>query len=117
MKTEIYPNFVILNFDLGIRGEYDNLYVFLDNNKALDCGNANCAFDYHFKGTNLDFEDKFEQLKSDIEKTVTFGKNDRIYAIVHNEEGIPRGKFIFGQRKTPIWDGFAKKEANDSLPF
>lgn len=110
-------NFVVLNFDLGIRGDYDNLYLFLDSNKALDCGNSNCAFEYHFKGSNLDHEEKFKQLKEDIEKLVSFSKHDRIYAIVHNEEGVPRGKFLFGQRKTPIWDGYAKKEENESIPF
>ena len=117
MKEMIFPNYVILNFDLGIRGEYDSLYTFLDKNKALDCGNSNCAFEYHFKGTDLGFEDKFIQLKEDLEKYVVFGKNDRIYAIVHNEYGIARGRFLFGQRKTPIWDGYAEKEVDDSLPF
>ncbi len=45
-----YPNIVILNFDLGVRGDYDSLYAFLNNNKVLDCGNSNSAFEYHFKG-------------------------------------------------------------------
>lgn len=112
-----YSNIVIFNFDLGVRGEYDNLYIFLDSNKALDCGNSNCVFEYHFKGLNLDYEDKFQQLKNGIETAVSLSKNDRIYAIVHNEEGVPRGKFLFGQRKTPIWDGYAKKDEDDNLPF
>lgn len=112
-----YPNIVILNFDLGVRADYDSLYAFLDNNQALDCGNSNSVFEYHFKGTDLTHNDKFDQLKTDLEKTVNFEKNDRIYAIVHNEDGIPRGKFLFGQRKTPIWDGFGQKEEDDSLPF
>jgi hypothetical protein len=112
-----YSKFVILNYDLGIRGEYDNLYIFLDTNKAIDCGNSNCAFEYHFKGLNLDYEDKFNQLKEDLDSIISFSKNDRVYVIVHNDEGKPRGKFIFGQRKTPIWDGYAQKEQDDNLPF
>ena len=71
----IFPNYVILNFDLGIRGEYDSLYTFLDKNKALDCGNSNCAFEYHFKGTDLSFEDKFIQLKKEgANRTAAFKK-------------------------------------------
>ena len=48
---------------------------------------------------------------------MAFGKNDRIYVIVHNDDGIARGRFLIGQRKTPIWDGYAEKNADDSLPF
>lgn len=113
----IHSRIVILNFDLGIRGDYDNLYAFLDNNNALDCGNSNCVFEYHFKGTDLKYEDKFQQLKEEIEGIISFNRNDRIYTIVHNEEGVPRGKFLFGQRKTPIWDGYGKKDDDDDLPF
>ncbi|WKW45492.1 hypothetical protein P3875_06785 [Myroides sp. JBRI-B21084] len=112
-----YSNFVILNYDLGIRGEYDNLYIFLDTNKAIDCGNSNCFFEYSFKGTDIEYEDKFKQLKEDLDKTITFSKSDRIYVIVHSIDGTPRGKFIVGQRKTPVWDGYAEKEVDDSLPF
>lgn len=52
-----YLNIVILNFDLGVRGDYDSLYAFLNNNKALDCGNSNSAFEYHFKGKLKQFKD------------------------------------------------------------
>ena len=113
----VYSKFVILNFGLGIRGDYDNLYTFLDKNKAIDCGNSNCVFEYHFRGSDLAYEDKFTQLLEDIEKSVNFGKNDRIYVVVHNDEGNPKGKFIVGQRKTPVWDGYAVKEEDENLPF
>ncbi|MCZ8143779.1 hypothetical protein [Flavobacterium sp.] len=112
-----YSNYVILNFDLGIRGEYDSLYIFLDTYKAKDCGNSNCFFEYNFHGTDLDYDDKFKQLKDDLEDKISISKNDRIYVIVHNEAGKPRGKFLFGQRKTPIWDGYAPKVDVDTLPF
>ena len=113
----IYPNIVILNFDLGIRANYDDLYRFLDSYEAMDCGNSNAVFLYPFKGEDLSYEDKFEQIKKEIEKTVQFGRNDRIYVIVHSNEGVGKGKFLFGQRKTPIWDGYAIKEEDDDLPF
>ena len=112
-----HPNIVILNFDLGIRANYDDLYRFLDSYDAMDCGNSNAVFTYPFKGKDLGYEDKFEQIKKEIEKSVQFGKNDRIYVIVHNDDGVPRGKFLFGQRKTPVWDGYAVKEEDDNLPF
>tara|TARA_R110001592_G_scaffold9723_6_gene51511 strand:+ start:866 stop:1189 length:324 start_codon:yes stop_codon:yes gene_type:complete len=107
----------VLNYDLGIRGNYDKLYAFLDNQDALDCGNANCAFQFDFRGSALNHNDKFKQLEEELEKTMTFEKKDRIYVIVYNTEGEPRGKFLFGQRKTPIWDGYGTKEQDDDLPF
>ncbi len=112
-----YSDIVILNFDLGVRGDYESLYTFLDNNKALDCGNSNSVFEYHFRGTNLTYKDKFDQLEMDLEKIVKFERNDRIYAIVHNNEGVPQGKFLFGKRKTPVWDGYGEREEDESLPF
>lgn len=113
----IHSNIVILNFDLGIRANYDDLYRFLDSYDAADCGNSNAVFIYPFKGEVLEYEDKFDQIKSEIDKSVEFGKNDRLYVIVHNDEGVPKGKFLFGQRKTPVWDGYAVREEDDNLPF
>jgi hypothetical protein len=112
-----YSNYVILNYDLGIRGAYDDLYTFLDSYGASDCGNSNSFFEFPFKGAELTYEDKFNQLIDELDKTITFSKTDRIYVIVHSKDGKPRGKFIFGQRKTPVWDGYAKKEEESDLPF
>lgn len=112
-----YSNIVILNYDLGIRGDYDKLYVFLDTYEASDCGNSNCVFQYKFNGKDLTHNEKFEQLSTKLSETITFSRTDRIYVIVHDEHGKPKGKFLFGQRKTPIWDGYAVKEDDSDLPF
>ena len=110
-------NIVILNYDLGIQGDYDSLYAFLDNHNALDCGNSNCFFKFNFVGNDLSHSDKFKQLKETIESDVDIEKKDRIYVIVHDDENTPRGTFIFGRRKTPVWEGYGDKKDESGLPF
>ncbi|WP_339730017.1 hypothetical protein [Maribacter stanieri] len=117
MSNPIQENWVILNYDFGLKGDYETLYAFLDNQNAIDCGNSAAAFDFTFMGKDLSYQDKIDQIKNKIEDKVSLKKGDRIYIIVHNEKGQPRGTFIFGHRKTAAWEGYGNKSNDDSLPF
>lgn len=117
MSNPIQENWVILNYDFGLKGDYETLYAFLDNQNAVDCGNATAAFEFSFRGKNLSYHDKFSRIKSRIEESVSIKKGDRIYVIVHNEKGQSRGGFIYGHRKTAAWEGYGDKSNDDSMPF
>ena len=114
MVTE---NWVILNFDLGIKGDYESLYRYLDNINALDCGNSNAVFQFNFSKENLSYSEKLDEIKKSLESSITFKNGNRIYCIVHNQKGIPRGAFLFGHRQRPIWEGYGNKTKDDDLPF
>ena len=116
-KSIIIMNWIILNFDLGLKGDYESLYRFLDNNKAQDCCNSNCAFEFPFSNNKLNHSEKFIEVKSVLEDNVSLKRGDRIYCIVHNEEGIPRGSFLYGHRQRPVWEGYGEKNKEDDLPF
>lgn len=110
-------SWVILNFDLGLKGDYENLYKTLDNLEAQECGNSNCAFEFNFPTNCEEHEDRFAEVLKHIEQEVEIKKGDRIYAIVLNSKNIPRGKFIVGNRQRPIWEGYGNKVDDDKLPF
>lgn len=118
MSGAIQENWVILNYDLGLKGDYESLYSFLDMQNAIDCGNSSGAFEFNFSGgSDLSHSEKMEQIKKEIELKVSLKKGDRIYTIVHDKKGVAIGTFIYGHRQRPIWEGYGNKTAKDLLPF
>jgi len=102
---------VWLSYDLGVKGDYDALYAYLDDRKAIECGDSFAFFRVEFSGSDQEFEQK---IKSDIQSTVRLSKTDRIYIIYRkNDKGVV-GKFITGRRKASPWQGYGQqKEAED----
>ncbi len=97
-----------ISFDLGLNGDYENLYRWLDSNNALECGDCLAVIkDFKYEG------DFLEYLKNSISKNVEIRENkDRIYVVYKDGEKI-KGKFIFGSRKqNPPWKGYALEYVN-----
>ncbi|WP_282118064.1 hypothetical protein [Maribacter aquivivus] len=118
MSKAIQENWVVLNYDFGLKGDYESLYSFLDNQNALDCGNSSSAFEFNFSGgSDLSHQEKIEQIKIEIEKKVSLKKGDRIYVIVHDKHGAAIGSFIYGHRQRPVWEGYGSKSDEEALPF
>jgi hypothetical protein len=101
---------ILLNYDLGLKGDYSSLYAFLDSHKALDCGNGNAAFAMFFSEDK--FETILEELKQEISKAVNIEKTDRIYMTVTDNTCTMRGSFLFGGRKRAIWEGYGNVKAD-----
>lgn len=98
-----------ISYDLGVKGDYPSLYQWLDEYKAVECGNSIAFLKYEFK------EDLLKELKEDIENKVNFTNGDRVYVIFLNEEDHKiKGTFIRGGRKSNPWTGFAP-DLNDII--
>lgn len=82
-----------VSFDLGLKGNYDNLFEWLDTTEAKECGDFMATFVTERSKT---------QVENELKKTVD--ENARIYLISFSEGG----KFIKGKRKNPNWAGYAK---------
>ena len=82
-----------LSYDLGIRGNYEELYEWLDKHGAQECGDSVATF--KSKKTR-------EQIKSELLAMPAL-KNGRLYLIALNENG----GFIAGKRKVAPWFGYA----------
>ncbi len=99
-----------ISYDLGIDGDYNGLYSWLDSHKARECGDSIAAI------TNYDYKtDVAKELIEDLKGKVELRKTDRIY-LVFKSDGKIKGKFIHGGRKRSPWEGYAisyEEEAED----
>lgn len=86
-----------LSFDLGLQGNYEELYQWLDDSGSLECGDSVATF-----VTAKTREQITDELSS------LLGANARVYLIGPGEKGHVAGKFIIGRRKrAPPWSGYA----------
>jgi len=103
MKTSF-----MLSYDLGLDGDYESLYFWLDEHKAVECGSSVALIkNYEFQG------DLFDCIKNDIDLRVKIRAKDRIYIFHPKDEGGAEGRFIFGNRKRNPWEGYAFSDDTD----
>jgi hypothetical protein len=84
-----------LCFDLGLRGEYDERYSWLDNQKAQECGDGVATFKT---------DKSRDEIKRELGKILGRQTKARIYLILLHKSG----KFIFGSRKVAPWSGYGR---------
>lgn len=93
---------VWLSFDLGVKGDYDALYSWLDSKGARECGLGLAVFTFVYKNELL--KEIIQEIK---ERVKLRPKTDRIYLIyLDGAANKVRGSFLFGKRKTPRWKGY-----------
>jgi hypothetical protein len=98
-----------ISYDFGIKGDYTGLFTWLDNHKAVECGNG-LAF-LRFENTNLTDDPKalIENISRDIKEYVKLSKSDRLYIIWKDDKTDKvKGEFISGNRKQSPWEGYGK---------
>src|SRR5271170_2437976 len=68
-------------FDLGVRGDYESLYAWLDEHKALECGDGVAMLKVNFRS------DLPTALNSSLKRAgIQIGLRDRIY-IIYTRDG------------------------------
>ena len=94
---------IYLSFDLGLRGDYNGLYAWLDKYKARECGSGLAVLDYPKSDSNF-----LDLLSAELAQEVSFDKADRLYVIWREKDTNKlKGKFLRGTRKSEPWSGFA----------
>lgn len=83
-----------LSFDLGLRGNYEDLYAWLDELDARECGESVATF--------LSNKSR-EEIADELYKLLGADKKARVY-IINMKQG---GKFILGKRKAAAWAGYS----------
>jgi hypothetical protein len=83
---------VWLSYDLGLRGDYESLYEWLDEKGAEECGDSIATFNT---------SQSREQLQDSLKDILSGSPKARIYIITRDSGG----KFIFGKRKAAPWTG------------
>lgn len=90
-----------MTYDLGIKGDYQALYRWLDNHSAIECGLNTAFFKYTYK------MDAIIELKEELLDAILFSSNDRVYIIIKKDDNSTTiGKFIIGNRKANPWEGY-----------
>jgi len=85
-----------LAFDLGLRGNFEELYGWLDTLGARECG-ENVAT---FRSTKTR-----EQISQELSSILGTDRNARVYLISMRQGG----KFILGKRKASPWVGYSQQ--------
>lgn len=83
-----------LSFDLGLRGNFEDLYEWLDSIGAKECGDSVATFVT---------EKNREQITEEL--STLLGEKARVY-IIGKLDGKAGGRFIFGKRKRAPWSGY-----------
>ncbi len=96
-----------ISFDLGIEGDYEGLFSWLDENSARECGNNLAVLTFLVKNNLVN------ELLESLKQKVSFKEYDRIYVVYFDDKKV-KGKFIVGRRKAMAqWKGYAVKFAED----
>ena len=94
--------FVWISYDLGVRGDYEGMYAWLDKLDAKECGDSLAALWFEVK------KDLVRELKAELDESITKDKRTRIYVIYLDPTTKKmKGAFVFGGRKAAPWTGFA----------
>lgn len=104
-----------LSYDLGIGGDYPGLYKWLDNHRAIECGDSVAFFFYTVDNNKLD--QLLDILFKDIDQSVELRSGDRLYVIRRvstDTKSSIKGKFIYGKRKSNPWEGYGDTEPTGS---
>jgi hypothetical protein len=96
-----------LTYDLGIDGDYDGLYAWLDQVGARECGDSACFFQFDAKQKKPD-----TAILAAIRKFAKLRTKDRLYLILKRDDKIT-GRFINGSRRRAPWAGFAVEASED----
>ena len=89
-----------ISYDLGLRGDYEGLYAWLDQHNAKECGDSLALLSYEYSGSLLD------ALKTDLGAAVDTNKRTRMYLIYRDDKTKKmKGHFLFGGRRAPPWTG------------
>ncbi len=103
-----------LSYDLGLKGDYNSLYRWLDNYKAKECGDSVAHFEKEFASDDL-----LQELKKEINDKVKLTPSDRIYVVIVDFTTLKANKaaFINGPRKRSPWEGYSDKTSDLQSDF
>lgn len=89
-----------ISYDLGVNGDYESLYSWLDTQNAKECGNSVAYLQKYSHEGNL-----MEYLRKEIENDVSLDKRSRIY-VIRKENGKFKGSYLVGHRRAAPWKGY-----------
>lgn len=105
-KDKRMNSLIWLSFDLGVSGDYEGMYSWLDNHEAKECGSSVACFSFSYDG------DLAKSLKTEIENAVSLNNRSRVYVVYRDEKKL-KGRYVIGRRKSAPWGGYGTQEEHD----
>ena len=100
---------VWISFDLGVGGDYEGMYAWLDDHSAEECGDSVALV------KNYEYSKDFvAELREDIKTDVKLTSRARIYAFYGGDDGNVKGTWLVGRRKKAPWTGYGSLEEESS---
>lgn len=96
-------SFIWISFDLGIQGDYEGMYSWLDSHDAQECGDNVALLELEYQN------DLLKELSQELESSIRIDKRARIY-VIRRVAGNVKGLFLFGARKSAPWAGYGPKK-------
>lgn len=98
-------NTIWMSYDLGVQGDYQSLYAWLDDNDAKECGDSLAVLQYTHDGNGADA--MLKALRDELTEVLDADKRTRIYVIYRDsKDNKNKGRFIFGGRRSSPWIGY-----------
>lgn len=92
-----------LSYDLGVTGDYEGMYAWLDDHGAKECGSSVAFLRYEHDAGKYD--DLVKKLRHDLQQAVALDRKSRVYVVVAAEG---KGCYLVGRRKGAPWEGFGE---------
>ena len=101
---------VWISYDLGIQGDYESLYRWLDEHHAVECGDTVALIEFEYR------QDLPRELHQALTSKVQLGPASRVYVLVGTNDGV-RGGWLIGRRHRAPWEGYAVASAPGEATF
>lgn len=101
-----------LSYDLGVGGDYDHLYQWLDDHNAKPCGNSVAYFNFEYDDSGNPDEMLYEELSN----TIDLEPGNKLYIVRLKEDKREIrivGTFIYGRRSAAPWEGYGKSGSEE----
>ena len=85
-----------ISFDLGVTGDYDRLYEWLDEHNAVECGNGFATLEYEFKNYTSEYNDLFTELRNDLISSPGLDDKSGVFVVMEALRLCSRSKLNVG---------------------
>ena len=108
---------IFISYDFGMKGDYDGLYRWLDENNAEERGYGIGIIKNYYCDSSVRTDLEFlRKIRSELVKKIKVGASDRIYVIWNSlEANTIKAGFVFGKGKQSPWAGYAQNNQSDNV--
>lgn len=91
-----------LSYDMGIPGDYEALYTWLDLHAAIVCGRCFAFLNYSYEN------DLKRELADELRRTFELSTRATFYIVYADaQDQKVKGTFVIGRRRSTPWHGHA----------